>query len=163
MQMDFIEVLREVEQLEQTRRDLLDEEARAHAAACQRKDNNHNCSCSFSKAREKIGDINAKIRKRHLHITRYTTTTMVQAFSMTILECLYYNEQLKQELEVVGRRIAAQAPLAPMAACGSVTEHTIRNDGNAECQDRAQWLQERIDALKYAMDCTYESNMITID
>jgi hypothetical protein len=102
MQICNAEIIKKIKLLEQTKMDVLSEEARVHQVTYQNEKDRYDYGYSFAGTRDKVSALDAEIRKLKHLLNLSNATTMVPEFSMTLGECLVYLAQLNRELTTVG-------------------------------------------------------------
>jgi len=159
MKMCNAEILKKIKMLEQSKSDILGEEARIHQVSYQEEKDRYDYGYSFSKTRKTVSSLDDEIRKLKHLLNISNATTVVTEFSMTLGECLVYLAQLNRELAIVSR-MAKKEPTTTNTTYGGKVEYTSLNYDKEECQVKLEWLQNTIAQLQIAIDRTNLTNMI---
>jgi len=114
------EIMKKVKLLEQSKHDLLMEEARVHQVTYQNEKDRFDFGYSFSKTRERVSAYDDEIRKLKRLLNLSNATTQVPEFSMTLGECLVYLAQLNRELAIVGNMAKKEAKTTRSTYGGAV-------------------------------------------
>ena len=161
MRMCNAEILKKIKLLEQNKQDILAEEMRIHQVSYQEEKDRFDHGYDFAKTREKVGALDAEIRKLKHLLNLANATVVVQEFDMTLGECLVYLAQLSREMYVVNF-MASKEPITSATKLGGKVEYTVLNYDKSECQAKLEWLQQTIAALQIAIDRTNLTNMIEV-
>ena len=162
MKMCNTEVMKKVKLLEQAKGEILAEESRIHWVTYQTKMDKFDNGYDFAQTRKKVDDIEAEIRmyKRLLNLSN--ATTMVDAFDMTLGECLVYMAQLNRQVYTL-EAMSRKEPITRYSTHNGVIEFTELNYDKAECQERLRWVLETISKLQIAIDRANLTNIIEIE
>jgi len=162
MKMCNAEIMKKVKLLEQSKNDILMQEERIHQVTYQDEKDRFDYGYSFLQTREKVGQINAEVRKLKRLLNYSNATTKVPEFEMTLGECLVYLAQLNREMAVVSH-MAEKVPTTTRSTYGGAVEYTVLNYEKGECQTRLNEIHNKIAKLQLAIDRTNLTNIIEVE
>ena len=161
MKMCNAEIMKKVKMLEQTKIEVLTEEALNNQVSYQKEADRYDLGYSFAATRARVGELDAEIRKLKDLLNVSNATTRVEEFSMTLGECLVYLAQLNRELATVNA-LANKQEKSSTSVYGGAIEYTVLNYDKAEARACLEGLKETIAKLQIAIDRTNLTNVIDV-
>lgn len=155
------ELMKEIKKLTALKTELLDYEARESLTTYAEGESIIESTYSYNEIRDKIDEIDEKIRHIKQLLAYANATVKVDGFDMTISEGLVYLAQLQSKLERLGR-LKSRAPLTRQSSNyrNGLVEYVKTNYDVEQIKKEYDLVYETIQKLQIAIDRTNLTNMI---